>query len=179
MPEMLNKKKERPAEWALALLGRCEYACLGLTDEAQPYCVPVSHVLVDGCVYFHSNPRGYKAELLAQNPRVCLTAVADVHAIPMRFTTEYSSAIAFGTARLVHDPAERRRALSAICEKYAASNPHREKCAANAGNHKQGRALSSQHCQSGRFLHHNARGDRAAPTLPLYSIAALWRSDSH
>ena len=28
MPEMLNKKKERPAEWALALLGRCEYACL-------------------------------------------------------------------------------------------------------------------------------------------------------
>ena len=88
MPEMLNKKKKRPAEWALALLGRCEYACLGLTDEAQPYCVPVSHVLVDGCVYFHSNPRGYKAELLAQNPRVCLTAVADVHAIPMRFTTE-------------------------------------------------------------------------------------------
>lgn len=68
MPEMLNKKKERPAEWALALLGRCEYACLGLADEAQPYCVPVSHVLVDGCVYFHSNPRGCKAELLAQNP---------------------------------------------------------------------------------------------------------------
>lgn len=133
MPEMLNKKKERPAEWTLALLGRCEYACLGLADEAQPYCVPVSHVLVDGCVYFHSNPRGCKAELLAQNPRVCLTAVADVHAIPMRFTTEYSSAIAFGTARLVHDPAERRRALSAICEKYAASNPHREACAANAG----------------------------------------------
>ena len=93
MPEMLNKKKERPAEWALALLGRCEYACLGLADEAQPYCVPVSHVLVDGCVYFHSNPRGCKAELLARNPRVCLTAVADVHAIPMRFTTEYSSAI--------------------------------------------------------------------------------------
>ena len=115
MPEMLNKKKERPAEWALALLGRCEYACLGLADEAQPYCVPVSHVLVDGCVYFHSNPRGCKAELLARNPRVCLTAIA------------------FGTARLVHDPAERRRALSAICEKYAASNPHREACAANAG----------------------------------------------
>lgn len=132
MREMNNKKKERPAEWALALLGRCEYACLSLVDGTEPYCVPISHALVGDRVYFHSSPRGYKAELLAANPRVCLVAVADVHAIPARFTTEYSSAIAFGTARRVDDPEERRLALSAICEKYAPTNPHREKCAANA-----------------------------------------------
>ena len=65
MREMNNKKKERPAEWALALLGRCEYACLSLVDGTEPYCVPVSHVLVGDRVYFHSSPRGYKAELLA------------------------------------------------------------------------------------------------------------------
>ena len=71
--------------------------------------------------------------LLAANPRVCLVAVADVHAIPKRFTTEYSSAIAFGTARLVTDPKERYEALMAICEKFASTNPHREACAAKAG----------------------------------------------
>lgn len=133
MREMNNKKKERPAEWALEVLRRCEYACLSLADGTQPYCVPVSHALVGQRVYFHSSPHGYKAEILAANPRVCLVAVADVHALPMRFTTEYSSAVAFGMARLVTDPAERFAALLAICEKFAATNPNREACAARAG----------------------------------------------
>lgn len=133
MREMRNQKKARSAEWALELLDRCEYACLSLVDGAQPYCVPISHVRMGGCVYFHSSPHGYKAELLAANPRVCLVAVADVHAIPKRFTTEYSSAVAFGTARLVTDPKERYEALMAICEKFAPTNPHREACAAKAG----------------------------------------------
>lgn len=133
MREMRNQKKARSAQWALELLDRCEYACLSLVDGALPYCVPISHARMGMRVYFHSSPQGYKAELLAANPRVCLVAVADVHAIPKRFTTEYSSAIAFGTARLVTDPKERYEALLAICEKFASTNPHREACAAKAG----------------------------------------------
>lgn len=133
MREMNNKKKERPAAWALDVLRRADYVCMSLADGSEPYCVPVSFALIGNCVYFHSNPRGYKAEILAANPRVCLVAVMDVKALPMRFSTEYSSAIAFGTARLANDPAERYKALSAICEKYALENPHRDKCSANAG----------------------------------------------
>ena len=120
---MRRKDRERDEAFARDVLERCDYATLAMTDEqGQPYCVPISPAMVDGSLCFHSARHGRKADILRANPAVCVSAVCDVRPVPADFTTEFSSAIAFGTAAELVDDAEKIAALRALCQRYAASN---------------------------------------------------------
>lgn len=120
---MRRKDREMDAGFAMSVLARCEFATLAMTlPDGKPYCIPISPALVGGAVVFHCARHGLKADAMRANPSVCLSAACDVSPVPEEFTTEYASAVAFGTAAEVTDAAEKVTALRAICERYAASN---------------------------------------------------------
>ncbi len=120
---MRRKDREMDAGFAMEVLERCEFATLAVTlPDGRPYCIPISPALMDGAVVFHCAQHGCKADAMRVNPDVCLSAACDVSSVPEDFTTEYASAVAFGTATEVVDDAGKVAALRAICERYAASN---------------------------------------------------------
>lgn len=120
---MRRKDKERDAGFAWDVLERCPYAVLALADgEGSPYCVPISPVVINGCIYFHCASIGRKIRLLHANPRVCVTAVCDERPVAEKFAMDFSSAIVEGTAEEVTDEAEKERMLLALCQRYAAAN---------------------------------------------------------
>lgn len=120
---MRRKDREMDADFAREVLERCAFATLAMTlPDGRPYCVPISPALVGGAVVLHCAKHGLKTDALRANPNVCLSAACDVSPVPEDFTTEYASAVAFGTATEVTDDAEKIAALRAICERYAASN---------------------------------------------------------
>lgn len=121
---MRKKSREMSAEWALEVFDRAPYITVSMTDkEEMPYCLPLSLVRTDEkTFYFHCAQEGRKLDILSKNPRVCLSAVSKCK--PMvgpkdgSFTLEFKSAMAFGTAEIVEDDAEKIAALRAICERF-------------------------------------------------------------
>ena len=57
-----------------AIIGRCPYCMVGLTDDqGRPYVLPMNFAYADGVVYLHSGPDGSKVRFLNERPWVCLT----------------------------------------------------------------------------------------------------------
>ena len=122
----IEMKRTDGRDVGLEALDRCEYMVLAMTDEAgMPYCMPLNGVRVGEAVYFHSAQRGEKLTCLNLHPRVCLTAVGDQRVVQAAYETEFTSAVARGTAHEVCDPEEQKEALRAICQKYAPDCPDR------------------------------------------------------
>jgi len=117
--ELRRTDKARSVESAEEILAGAAWGMLALTLESgYPYCVPVSHIYLDGCVYFHSAVAGQKYEALLREPKVCFSAVGETtRVLPGKFTVAYASAVAFGRAGLVEDEAETIRVLELITAK--------------------------------------------------------------
>lgn len=125
--------RERDSAWALAQLKQAEYAFLALSDAGQPYCIPVSPVLIDNAVYFHSADAGYKVDVMGANPKACISCVNYAKRDEDNLTMWYTSVVATGTIELVEEKEEKRLALDEICNKFAPNNAKGHMCAENAG----------------------------------------------
>ncbi len=102
------------------ILKRGQTGVLALVDKDNwPYAVPLNYVFQDGHIYFHGASQGHKLEAIAYNPKASFCVVDQDTIIPERFSTRYSSAIAFGRMRVVEDPQEKQNALLWLCEKYS------------------------------------------------------------
>ena len=123
--DMRRKDRARGEEFSLALMDRCTHAVMALTTgEQTPYCLPLSFVRVDRCLYFHCALQGRKVALMRACPKVCITFVggdSPAFVEPSEYTTYFSSAIVTGTAHEVTDQQEKIRALRALCAKLT---PH-------------------------------------------------------
>lgn len=120
---MRRKDRQMPEEFALAVIDKCPFAQVAVTDENRiPYCVPLSVARDGGSIYFHSAFEGTKTDILKNNPKVYVSCVGDVTPAADRFTTEFESAAFSGTACEVTDTQEKIRALRLICEKYTPAN---------------------------------------------------------
>lgn len=116
---MRRADREMSREFGLAILDRCEWAVLGMTDKAgEPYGVPVTIVRDGEHLYLHGAMAGRKAECLRRGGRVCVTAVGDTRIIQEQFTTEFESVVAYGTPSEVVDEAEKIRALRLLCQRH-------------------------------------------------------------
>lgn len=116
---MRRKDREMGREAALAVLDRCEWAVLAMTDGAGlPYCVPITIVRGGETLYFHGALSGEKADCLRARPRVCLTAVGDTRIVQEQFTTEYESAVVRGRVEELTDPAAKLEALRLLCLRH-------------------------------------------------------------
>ena len=121
--EMRRKDRKLDEQVAVSLLEHCEYAVLStIGEDGNPYGIPISPVLEGKNLYFHCALEGTKLQNIRNHPAVCSTCVGETRLVPEKFTTEYQSAIAFGTASMVEDEEEKVRILYLLCQKYAASN---------------------------------------------------------
>ena len=121
--EVRRKDRLIAAAQAHDLLENGEYGVLATCGgDRQPYGVPVNYVVIDGAVYIHCAVTGHKLENIRENPKVSFTVVGRTQVLPEKFATRYESAIVFGRASIVEDPANKRAALQALVAKYAAAH---------------------------------------------------------
>lgn len=103
------------------ILARADHGFLATVGEdGWPYAIPVNHVLAGDMVYFHCALSGHKLENLAHEERVAFSAIAFAEIVAKDVTTHYESAVVFGRASQVEDPAEKRRALELLGHRFCA-----------------------------------------------------------
>ena len=118
--EMRLKDQQLDREAVDVILSRCTNGVLCLQgDNRYPYGVPISYAYTNGKIYFHCAKEGYKVDLMKADPHVAFTVVAQDDIIPEDFNTLFLSVIAFGTVRLVDEPAEMRKIHGYIIDKYS------------------------------------------------------------
>lgn len=132
MRSMRHPDRERSKEWALERLAETNMAFVAMNNDV-PYCIPISHILWGETLYFHSSVKGMKNELLAKDPRVCISAVSKAVPDIPGMTVLYQSIVAYGKAELVSDVEEKIEALRRICQKHTPGNPENESCSVRGG----------------------------------------------
>lgn len=104
------------------IIRRSAVCRVAMTDEEGPYVVPVNFGYAESAIWFHSAKEGRKISALRADPRVCVQMDIDVRMAPAShpcdWTMKYRSVVAFGKAKIVEDPAEKRRGLDAIMRHY-------------------------------------------------------------
>jgi len=120
---------------AREILARAEHGVLATVGaDGWPYAVPVNHVLAGDVLYIHCALEGHKLENMTHEARVSFCAVADARVLPASLSTLYESAIVFGRAAVVTDPAEKRRGLELLAVRFCgALTPEAEEVIATSG----------------------------------------------
>ena len=88
-------------------------------DDDYPYGVPLSYVYHDHKIYFHSAKSGHKLDAIARNPKASFCVIDQDQIVPQEYTSYFRSVIAFGTARVLEDDAEKKRALELLAVRYS------------------------------------------------------------
>lgn len=116
---MRRKDREMGRDFALMVLDKAEWVTLAMIGtDGLPYCIPINMARDGEWLYLHSAPAGEKVECLRANPKVCVSAVGDTCVIPEKYTTEFESAVVYGTAEEITEPEEKKEALHIFCAKY-------------------------------------------------------------
>ncbi len=135
MEEMRRKDREMDIDFAYSIIDKADYGSLAtINEDNTPYSVPISFVRKENIIYIHSATEGTKIKNMRNNPEVSMSFVGDIN-IPFPdekasvgikptdvFTTEFESAVIFGTASLVDNANEKILALRLLCEKYTPDN---------------------------------------------------------
>jgi len=120
MPTTMRRKdRETDSEQTIKLLKEGEYGVLATVDaEGQPYATPLSYVCTNNLIYFHCATEGHKLNNLRANKRVSFCVVGKTDVIQEKFTTNYESSIAFGSASEIFGD-EKEKALLLLVKKYS------------------------------------------------------------
>lgn len=105
-----------------SILDNCKILHLGLSDDGQPYVVPLNYgYLLEGSTltfYLHGALEGYKYDVIRKNPRISFAMECDT--IPFEGKTacqygmSYRSLMGKGKAEILTDPAEKQLGLSIL-----------------------------------------------------------------
>ena len=104
------------------ILDRAQVLHLAMSDEGQPYVVPMNYgyVLEKGRLtfYLHGATEGYKYEVLRKNPRISFSLECDVKPfsgkVACQYGVTYSCIMGKGNAAIVEDVEEKERALTIL-----------------------------------------------------------------
>jgi hypothetical protein len=117
--KLRRKDRSIENEEAIQLLCTCEYGFLSTVSEnGQPYGIPLHYVYKDGSIYFHCAKVGQKIENIENDNRVSFSVVGKTEVLPDKFSAEYESVIVFGSASET-EGIERENALLWLLEKYS------------------------------------------------------------
>jgi nitroimidazol reductase NimA-like FMN-containing flavoprotein (pyridoxamine 5'-phosphate oxidase superfamily) len=104
---------------AKQILEKGEYGVLStVSEDGQPYGVPLSYTYIGDVIYFHCAPEGHKLDNIGNNKKVSFCVVGKTEVVPEKFGTTYESAIVFGEALEVKDD-EKHAGLVALLRKYS------------------------------------------------------------
>ncbi|WP_423363340.1 pyridoxamine 5'-phosphate oxidase family protein [Mycoplasma sp. P36-A1] len=110
-------------ELAYDVFNNCDYAFIGMNDiDNMPYVFAISPVVIDDDIYFHGGLKGKKIECLKHSANVCVSAAINMEPVAKRFTINYESAIAYGSATIVEDRTIQIKVLEEISKRYAPYN---------------------------------------------------------
>ena len=106
----------------LEILDTARVLHLGLCAGDEPYVVPMNYGYTeeDGrlVLYLHSAVRGKKLDMLRQNPKVffelCCELTPFAGKVPCQYGLSYSSIMGRGTATVVEDVEEKKRAMTLL-----------------------------------------------------------------
>jgi uncharacterized protein len=97
---------------------------LGFVDDGQPYVIPTIHARVGSRLYLHGSKASRALGALSDGDAQCCVTVTIVDGLVLarsafHHSLNYRSAMIFGVARRVDDPAEKAAALEAVVEHIA------------------------------------------------------------
>ena len=64
------------------ILKRGEVISVAMCQGDQPYVLPFNYGFFNGLIFIHSATKGFKLDVLAQNPKVSFNVVTDVQLLP-------------------------------------------------------------------------------------------------
>lgn len=98
------------------------------SPDGHPYIVPINYIFHKESIYFHCAHEGKKLDNLKATPQVCFEVshtdklyFADK---PCNCGTRYTSVLAFGTANIVADEAEKIDVLNTLTARFAKGRPY-------------------------------------------------------
>jgi nitroimidazol reductase NimA-like FMN-containing flavoprotein (pyridoxamine 5'-phosphate oxidase superfamily) len=115
---------KREDDWIRAFLRTAQVGHIASALDGQPFITPSLFWFDEEkhCIVFHSNITGRIRSNIETNPRVCFEASEMGKLLPsnvaLEFSLQYRSVIVFGAVRLITDPADARRALYGLIQKY-------------------------------------------------------------
>lgn len=115
---------KRDDDWIRAFLRTAPVGHIASLRDGQPFLTPSLFWFDEEHhqIIFHSNITGRTRSNLESSPKVCFEASEMGRLLPsnvaLEFSVQYRSAVVFGTVRLLTDPAEARRALYGLIQKY-------------------------------------------------------------
>jgi len=117
-------KYTRDEEWTRAYLREAKVGHIASVMDGQPFQTPTTFWFDEANhrVIFHSNITGRIRSNLEKNPKVCLEASELGRLLPsniaLEFSLQYRCVMVFGTARVINDPEDARKALYGLLAKY-------------------------------------------------------------
>ena len=104
---------------AMRILQDSLYGTLATVNEdGSPYCVPMSHVVWNGALYFHCARAGQKLDNLRRDARASFSCVLSSEILRAEYSVKYASCMAEGMLEEVSDEGERQKAMRRLNEKY-------------------------------------------------------------
>ncbi|MFV0425201.1 MAG: pyridoxamine 5'-phosphate oxidase family protein [Bacilli bacterium] len=127
--KMIKKNRQLTSEETMKILINGEYGVLStVSEELQPYGVPLSYAILNDALYFHCAMVGHKLNNIKNNTKVCFTVVGDTCPVMepenFNFSTYYESVIVFGQVTEINSEREKVDVLRVLCKKYLNEHMH-------------------------------------------------------
>lgn len=126
--EMRRKNQILSQQESIAILQNGTTGTLAvLGDDDYPYAVPINYFYEDNKIYFHGAKAGHKIDAIKKHNKVSFSVIAQDDIISEKLTTYFKSVVAFGTARIMEDDAEKRSAMEKLTAKFASDQPEQKR----------------------------------------------------
>ena len=103
-----------------------------LGDDDYPYALPMSHVYVDGKIYFHGAKEGHKIDAIKNYDKASFCVYDSGYRKEGEWALNINSVIVFGNIRLVTDEELTRKICTKLVQKFKDDQEYLEKELKNA-----------------------------------------------
>ena len=120
---MRRKRQKLSDEECIEILTNEPRGVLALLgDDDYPYALPMSHVYVDGKIYFHGAMKGHKRDAALNYPKVSYCVVDDGVRNEGEWWYTFKSVIVFGKIRILTDREDKIDKLTHLGDKFFPSH---------------------------------------------------------
>lgn len=117
--KMRRHKQQLPQEECIEILKKEPRGVLALLgDYDYPYAIPMSHVYVDGKIYFHGALKGHKNDAVQKHEKVSYCVMDKVVLNEDGWSYTFKSVIIFGKIKTLTDADEKIEKLTYLGDKF-------------------------------------------------------------
>ena len=125
--EMRRQKQELSRKECINILEKEPRGVLALSgDDGYPYAVPLSHVYVDGKIFFHGASEGHKIDAIRKNPKASFCVMDKGMKKEGSWWYTFRSVIVFGKITIINDRDEKIDRLTHLGNKFFPSEKDTE-----------------------------------------------------